>query len=88
MRIYSAHIENQSCMWKKIKIKQLDNNKKDFVVAIHKIEISLNYIIMLSYIVFLKKKNVILYCKWTSLSSKNFHVRFRTWAWNFIRKNI
>ena len=51
MRIYSAHIENQSCMWKKIKIKQLDNNKKDFVVAIHKIEISLNYIIMLSYIV-------------------------------------
>ena len=51
MGIYSAHIENQSCMRKKIKIKQLDNNKKDFVVAIHKIEISLNYIIMLSYIV-------------------------------------
>ena len=51
MRIYSAHIENQSRMWKKIKIKQLDNNKKDFVVAIHKIEISLYYMIMLSCIV-------------------------------------
>ena len=50
MRIYSAHIENQSCMWKKIKIKQLDNNKKDFVVAIHKIEISLNDIVTLSCI--------------------------------------
>ena len=52
MRIYSAHIENQSCMGKKIKIKikQLDNNKKDFVVAIHKIEISLNDIVTLSCI--------------------------------------
>ena len=50
MRIYSAHIENQSCMRKKIKIKQLDNNKKDFVVAIHKIEISLNDIVTLSCI--------------------------------------
>ena len=77
MRIYSAHIENQSCMWKKIKIKQLDNNKKDFVVAIHK---NRNFIKLYNY--------VILYCKWTSLSSKNFHTRFRTWAWNFIRKNI
>ena len=49
MRIYSAHRETIMHM-KKIKIKQLDNKKKDFVVATHKIEISLNYMIRLSSI--------------------------------------